>query len=841
MEISSRLAGSYISEACTFDKSRFVEGGHMTLRVVTISICLLLAGQSGTSAQQTIEMEQYTVERFRSTLDRYCVTCHNETLKTANLMLDRANVHDLGKAPQIWEKVISKLSLRSMPPVGMPRPDESFYVSFSSYLKSRLNSLAEANPDPGRTVAAHRLNRAEYTNAVRDLVGVEIDGAAMLPADNSGGFDNLGELLSVSQVLMEKYMSVARKVSRLAVGDTTIQADSVEYTIEPGLLQHERMSEDLPFGSRGGTAIRHHFPLDGEYVLNMRLHRSNTEALIIGLAEPHRLDVRVDGERVKLFTIGGENMGPAQDGQKELGDKTDPRQLLYEHTADDKLKVRFPMRAGIHTVQVTFMEEDFAWEGHVPPVEFDYFVPTLLGATSNRPWLKPSISTITIAGPYNAKGAGKTASREKIFVCTPANQAQEGPCARKILTRLARLAFRLPVNDVDIDPLFNLYRQGQQEAGLFEMGIARALEGLLGSPSFLFRFERDPVDARPDSVYLINDLELASRLSFFLWSSIPDDELLTLAEQGKLSQPTVQEQQVRRMLKDKRSASLVDNFAEQWLLLRNLPLTTKNEKVFPEFDKELRTALHMEVKLFVGSIFTGDRPILDLLRADYSFLNERLARHYGIEDVFGTHFRKVTLADSNQHGLLSRGGILAITSYANRNSTVLRGKWVLDNILASPPPIPPDDVPPLEATVAPPGETLTLRERMEIHPANPTCAVCHNIMDPIGFGLQNYDPIGQWRTEDEGEPIDASGRLPSGVEFEGPAELQTALLKDPELFANAFTQKLLTYAVGRPVEYFDMPTVRDIVHKAAEKDYRFSSIVLAIINSTTFQMRRAGP
>lgn len=783
--------------------------------------------------------DQGSVEQFRTTLDRYCVTCHNETLKTAGLMLDQANLHDLSEAPQIWERVITKLSLRAMPPVGMPRPDESFYESFTSYLKSRLNALAADNPNPGRTVIAHRLNRTEYTNAVRDLMGVEIDGVARLPADNSGGFDNLGELLSMSLVLMEKYMSTARDVSRMAIGDTTVQADSIQYTIDPKRLQHERMTEDLPFGSRGGIAVRHHFPLDGEYELNIRLLKTAATSFVIGLAEPDRLDVRVDGQRIKLFTIGGDNVGLGVNDTILATDLADLRQSEYEYKADEKLRVRFPMKAGTHTVQVTYLEQSFATEGHFTPPSYEYYNDSL-GDPSTRHFAKQSVSSITVNGPYNARGVGKTDSHEKIFVCGPSSPAEQEPCARRILSNLARLAYRRPVDDSDINPLIDLYRQGHRATGSFEPGIRKAIEGMLTSPGFLFRIELDPEDAEPGSVYPVSDLEMASRLSFFLWSSLPDDELLTLAEQGKLNQTAVLGQQVKRMLKDKRSASLVDNFAEQWLLLRNLPQTDKSSDVFPKFDVNLRQDLYQEVKLFVGSIFNENRSILDLLRADYSFLNERLARHYGVKDVIGNRFRRVALPE-DQRGLLARGGIMAITSYPNRNSTVLRGKWVLDNLLASPPPPPPDDIPPLEAVQAPPGETLTLRERMEIHPANPTCAVCHNQMDPIGFGLENYDAIGKWRTEEEGKPINASGRLPSGVEFEGPAELQVALLKDPEIFVSAFTQKLLTYALGRPVEYYDMPAVREIVAGASRNDFRFSTIVSGIVDSIPFQMRRAEP
>ena len=810
----------------------------MLLRYICY-ISLSIVGFSNVYAQQSSANDAETASNYRNTLNQYCVTCHNETLKTANLMLDKVDLSNVTENPQIWERVITKLSLGQMPPVGMPRPDESFYESFPSYLANSLDKLAETSPNPGKMVSAHRLNRTEYTNAIRDLLGVEIDGASLLPPDNSGGFDNLGDLLSVSEVLMESYMSAAREISRMAVGDPTIQADTLTYTIDPKLLQNDRMSEDLPFGSRGGLAVRHHFPLDGEYVLNARLLRTG-DGFIIGINEPRRLDVRVDGERVKLLTIGGENvgLGLANGG----ADKVPPdfAQAQYERTADSKLEIRFPMNAGTRTVQVAFLDETFAWEGDIPPQTFENWYKAKVGRDYERAWRDPWVSNVMITGPLNVEGPGKTVSREKIFVCSPSKKVEEEPCASKILTNLVRLAHRRPVAEGAIDSLLSLYRQGRSETGTFDGGIQMALEGLLVSTEFLFRIERDPADIEKDNVYPISDLDLAARLSFFLWSSIPDDELLTVAEQGRLREPAVLEQQVKRMLKDDRSRTLVSDFADQWLLLRNLPRLSKNQDIFPDFDETLRQNLYTEIQLFLGSVFREDRSILDLFQADYTYLNERLARHYGINNVYGNRFRRVILDDENQRGLLARGSILAITTYPNRNSTVLRGKWVLENILASPPPPPPEAVPALENIEAPPGETLTLRERMEIHPANPVCAVCHNQMDPIGFGLENYDAIGRWRTEDEGKPINAAGKLPSGIAFEGPAELQMALLSNPDVIVGAFTQKLLTYALGRPVEYYDMPTVREIVAKSADNNYRFSSIIFGIINSTPFNMRRVG-
>ncbi len=805
------------------------------MRAMTSTAKMLLI--LGLGLSYSVDAADHPVAEYRDTLNRYCVTCHNEKLQTASLMLDLANVSVPGEAPHIWERVITKLSLKAMPPVGMPRPDAEFYTGFSSYLKTNLDTLAAEAPNPGRTVTAHRLNRHEYANVVNDLLGVEVDAVALLPADNSGGFDNLGDLLSVSQVLMEKYMSAAHQISQQAVGALDIPVDVQQYTIDPLLLQNERMSEDLPFGSRGGLAVRHRFPLDGDYELSVRLLRTNDTGFVIGLEEPKRLDVRIDSERVKLFTIGGENIGLAFGAG--LADRLppDPQQAQYERLADSDLRIQVPVQAGTRTVQVAFLDEDFAWEDPMPRPSYANYSEWRIDESYERAWHEPGVSSLTITGPYDVRGPGNTLSREKVFICTPGAAAEEEACAYRILSNLAGRAYRRAVNEADIAPLLTLYRQARQQQGSFDAGIQMALEGLLVSTEFLFRIERDP-DVAPGTVYAVSDLELASRLSFFLWSSIPDDELLALAENGRLRERAVLQQQVERMLEDEHSASLVSSFAEQWLLLRNLPQIHKDQEAFPEFDETLRNAMYEEVRLFITSMFREDRPVLDFLRADHTYLNERLAKHYGIEGVYGSRFQRVIVPEDKQ-GLLARAGILSITSYPTRNSTVLRGKWVLENILAAPPPPPPNNIPPLEDTEAS-GEVLTLREKMEIHPANPVCAVCHNQMDPIGFGLENYGAIGQWRTVDAGKPINSTGRLPNGIEFQGPAELQAALLDDPRIFVSAFTQKLLAYALGRPVEYYDMPVVRKIVDDAAAADYRFSSIVLGTVNSVPFQMRRAG-
>jgi hypothetical protein len=792
-------------------------------------------------AQTSEDPGQVDTMAFRNVLDSYCVSCHNETLKTASLSLEdkSASVAELGQNPAVWEKVLLKLQTRSMPPVGMPRPDEGFYKSMASYLDHGLDALAKADPNPGRTVTMHRLNRTEYTNVIRDLLGVTIDGETLLPPDNSGEFDNLGDLLSISPVLTEKYMAVAREVSRLAIGDTRIEAGGQQYTISPFLLQNDRMNEDLPFGTRGGLATNHRFPVDGEYEISIRLLRTDDTGLVVGMNRPHHLDFLIDGKRVKSFSIGGKNVGLALGPKTDDGIPPDFDQAQYERTADADLKVRFAAKAGDRLVQVAFLDEEFAWEDPVPPRRYDNYFTARLAKNMDyeRSWMDPSISSVMITGPYKIEGPGNTPSREKIFICKPESRTDEDACATRIITSLARRAYRRPVDATDVGPLMELYRQGYAQDKDFESGIAMAMQGILISTEFLFRINQDPDGLAAGSNYALDDLELASRLSFFLWSSIPDEELLALAEAGKLAQPDVLDQQVRRMLKDERSLSLVNNFAEQWLLLRNLSHTSKNQELFPDFDESLRGDLQTETRLFLTSIFREDRSVLDMFRVDYRYLNERLARHYDIPDVYGSKFRRVYVSDENKKGLLAQGAILSITSYPNRTSPVLRGKWVLENILAAPPPPPPVDIPALQEKDDG-GKSYTMREAIERHRANPVCAVCHNRMDPIGFGLENFNPIGQWRIEDAGEPIDSSGMLPDGSSFQGPAQLQKALLQNSRVIANAFAKKLMTYALGRDLNYYDMPVVREIVNNASANEYRFSDIVSGIVKSLPFKMRR---
>ena len=702
-----------------------------------MAIALAGAVHLSAASQETSNTAPQSDSQYTAVLTRYCITCHNEKLKTADLVLSKLDISNPGADALVWEKVARKLRTGQMPPAGVPRPEQAFYDDFTAYLETALDRAAAAMPNPGRP-SAHRLNRAEYTNAVRDLLATDIDGASLLPAEEaSRGFDNIADVLSVSPLLVERYMSAARKISRLAIGDPDVRPFTAEYNVSRRLVQDDRMSEDLPFGSRGGTAIRHYFPLDGEYVIKVRLQRNN-DNYIRGLGEPHQLDVRLDGARLQLFTIGGEHKGRSGPvysfiNKDYLGD---PEQEKYEFTADEGLEVRFQAKAGTRLVGVAFLKQSSEPEGELMPRQFYDEILSFKGGD-------PAVDNVSISGPYNAQGLGDLPSRRKIFVCSPAGIADEEPCAKKILSTLARRAYRRPVTEADVLTLLQFYQVGRSQGG-FEAGIRTAIQGILVSPEFLFRIERDPENVAPGTAYPVSDLELASRLSFFLWSSVPDDQLLELAERGKLSDPAVLEQQVNRMLADSRSKALAGNFTEQWLGLRKLGTVSPDPKVFPGFDDNLREALQQETKLFAESIAREDRSVLDFLRADYTFLNERLARHYGIRNVYGSGFRRVTLTDDARKGLLGQGSILTATSYANRTSPTLRGKWVLENILGTPPPPPPPNVPSLKEENGGNSRTLTMRERLEQHRVNPSCAVCHTRMDPLGFALDNFDAIGRW-------------------------------------------------------------------------------------------------
>ena len=763
---------------------------------------------------------------YRAVLDRYCVDCHNTQLRTANLALDTVTLDPIAADADVWEKVLQKLETRAMPPPGRrARPEPAIYEAFASWLESALDRAAAEAPDPGRP-AVHRLNRTEYANAVRDLLGLEIDAPSLLPADDlSFGFDNNADRLNVSPALMERYVSAAHAVSRLAVGDPGLLPVARTYEIARTEVQEQRAGAALPFGSRGGLGVSHYFPLDAEYELGVRLQR-DVIGNIYGLSRAQRIEIRVDGEQVALFTVGGD---------PECGKST---QAGYGgcHDADAELTVRVPVRAGARSVGVAFLRRTLAPEGMTPrrlPVGNFLLSATRDPLESER----MGVRSVVVDGPYDVVGPGETGSRRRIFVCRPLDPSAEAPCAREILATLARRAYRRPVNEEDLETLLAFYAAGRRTGG-FEAGIQRALTRILVDPEFLFRLEADPPGAPPGVAYRLTDLELASRLSFFLWSSIPDEELLDVAAEDRLHDPVVLGRQVRRMLADPRASALVTDFAAQWLHLRNMRRVTPDVNRFPEFDDNLRRAFQRETELFVASQLRDDRGVADLLTADYTFVDERLARHYGIPGVYGSRFRRVSL-DGDRGGLLGHGSILTVTSHATRTSPVLRGKWVLDNILGAPPPPPPADVPGLDENRD--GEApRSVRERLERHRANPVCASCHARMDPLGFALEGFDAIGRRRTHDDGVPLDTSAALPDGTTFEGPAELRALLWSRREAFAKTVTAKLLTYALGRGLEHYDLPAIRRIVREAGP-DYRWSSIVGGIARSVPFTMRRPEP
>ena len=770
----------------------------------------------------------------RAVLDQYCVVCHNGTLKTASLELDSANIQEPAKDTVIWEKVIRKLRMQAMPPQGMPRPDKATYDALMSYLVTTLDKAAADNVNPGRP-ALHRLNRAEYANAIRDLLAVDtgaINITELLPTDDAGyGFDNIGDVLTVSPLLMEGYLAASRKVTRLAIGERKAGVISENYEVPRYVIQQERMNEALPLGSRGGLAVRHNFPADGEYTLKIRLQK-NGKTYIVGLEHPRQLDVRLDGQKIKQFTVGGDYQGtrPKQASSFNQGDFE-----RYLMNADQHLEMRFQAKAGPRLIQVTFPNQTAEPEGVFQTPVTDYAYAWDYGRPDD---LEPAVAGITVGGPFNATGISETPSRKRIFTCVPDKETSEDACAKEIISTLAHRAFRRPVTDADTKDLLAFYQTGKSEGG-FEEGVAAALQRILVDPEFLFRIEKDPKDIPPGTAHRVSDLELASRLSFFLWSSIPDDQLLTVAEKGELSKPEVLEQQVKRMLADTRSNALVKNFAGQWLFLRNVEQVWPNPDVFPDFDANLREAFKTESELFFQAMLKQDRSILELLNADFTFVNERLARHYGIPNVYGSHFRRVALTDDNRKGLLGQGSILTVTSYATRTAPTIRGRWLLENVLGTPPPPPPPNVPSLDLKKGDDGKVLTMRQQMELHRANPVCASCHRVMDPLGFALENFDATGAWRSTDGGAPIDTSGVAPNGFKLNGPKELRDYLTSNPDQFTNTVTEKLLTYALGRGVESYDSPAVRKIMRDAQPGNYRWSSLILGIVKSTPFQMRRS--
>ena len=793
----------------------------MTRRVCMLVVgCTLVASAaSGVLGAEPAPLQPpaASAAQLRAMLDQYCVTCHNERLQTAGLMLDRMDVDHIPEGAEVWEKVGRKLRFAAMPPPGRPRPERAVVQEVVSTLETALDNAAAAQPDPGRRVL-HRLNRTEYGNVIRDLLALETDVDSLLPPDDSSyGFDNIADVLKISPSLLERYLSAARKISSVAVGDPSTPPASVRYTVPPDLTQDNHL-EGLPFGTRGGTVIPHTFPVDGEYVVTVKLGRT-TWGTIRGMEFVHQIDFRLDGQLVERFDVGGIGRYGGQD--------------IIAHDVDSHLTVRLPVTAGPHDITVAFVKENYAQP------ERDLRKPFIKSNVNygNVSGL-PQVHRVFVEGPFEATGSGETPSRRRIFVCSPASAADETPCAQEIISTLARRAYRRPVTDAEVQDLFRFY-EAKRSTSSFETGIQMALRALLVQPEFLFRVEHDPLEGPPGAVYAVSDLELASRLSFFLWSSIPDDELLTVAESGRLRDPAVLEQQVRRMLSDPRSQSLVNNFAAQWLYTRNMKAAFPNGALFPDFDDNVRQAMRRETELLFDSIVREDRSVLDLLTADYTFVNERLARHYGIPNVYGSHFRRVTAGDHDRGGLLGQGSILTVTSYATRTSPVQRGKWILENILGTPPPDPPANVPPLpdpEIDAAAP-----MRERMERHRASPACAACHAPMDPLGLALESYDGIGHGRTTrgESNAPIDVTGVMPDGTEFEGVTGLREVLMSRSDQFVETATEKLLTYALGRGVEYHDAPAVRTILRDAAPRDHAFSSIVLGIVKSTPFQMRKA--
>jgi len=760
----------------------------------------------------------------RALITRYCVGCHNERTKSGNLALDA--IDDVAAHPQVWEKVIRKVGAGLMPPAGRPRPDDAAQDQFVASLSAELQRSFDAHPNPGRTQTFHRLNRTEYHNAVRDLLAVDVEVADLLPADDSSyGFDNIAGVLKLPQSLIERYLSAAKTIARLAVGGAPPAIGGATYRVQPDFQQHDRVG-DLPIGTRGGTLVRHLFPQDAEYEFKVELAGAAT------IREEHKLELAIDGQQVKVFTLEPRGSRPG----------------AYAPDVDGKLEITIPVTGGPHEVGVAFYRKPTVLaEGVREPFQN----PRIQGGEGGLGGGLPVVTSLTIVGPHHANGPGDTPSRRRLFACRPAASAQEAACAKKIVEQLAQRAYRGFATPDDLEALMQFYAEGRKDGGSFDHGIELVVRRVLVDPSFLFRVETDPsaaVAARHASlsapstatpaIYRISDLELATRLSFFLWSSIPDDELLSAARQGRLKDSLELERQVTRMIADPRAIALTQNFAGQWLLVRNIATVRPGDPFSLTFDETLRESMQEETGLFFDAIIRENHPVTELITADFTFLNERLANHYGIAGVQGSHFRRVALpADSVRRGILGQGSILTVTSHAIRTSPVLRGKWILNNILGNPPPDPPANVPALpdQRTQA---KVTTIRARMSQHRANPVCASCHNMIDPAGFALENFDAIGRWRAVDESfNPIDASGALPDGTKFNGVAELRTALVRKPERFVNTVTEKLLTYALGRGLEYYDMPAVRRIVKDAAADQYRFKSIVLGVVRSYPFTMR----
>jgi mono/diheme cytochrome c family protein len=783
----------------------------LTVWFVAVAVTLCVCLQAQTSVQPPGATTPTSSPR--RLVDRYCVTCHNERLKIADLRLDRADIENPGTEAEVWEKVVRKVHTGTMPPSNMPQLSPDDRRTLLTWLETSLDAASAARPNPGRTDTLRRLNRTEYQNVIRDLLALDIDAASLLPADDSGhGFDNVtvGDL---PPTLLDRYISAAQKISRLAIGSTESSLQSDIIRLPADLTQEDHLA-GLPLGTRGGVSVSHTFVRDGEYEIQIWLAR-DLEGNVAGLREPraHELMVLVDRQPVANFTI-----------EKPAGaDAT---------VLDKDLKARVTVQAGPHEIAVTFVKDGSSLqESARQPLQAHF-------NERRHPRNTPAISQISMTGPYEAKGAENTPSRRRLFVCRPEGERQEEACAKTILATLMRRAYRRPIAKAEVEGPMAFYREGRAGKD-FDAGIGNALSAVLINPEFLFRVESEPKNIPASGVYRISDLELASRLSFFLWSSIPDDELLAAAIAGKLSRPAELERQTRRMIADRRSFNLASNFAGQWLRLRNLEAVNPNARLYPDFDDNLRQAFRQETELFFDHVLREDRSVLELIKADYTFLNERLARHYGIPDVYGTRFRRVTLGPESQRGgLLRQGSVLAVTSFATRTSPIIRGVWVLGSIFGAPPPPPLPNAPSLdESTVS---ASLPMRDRLAAHRSNAVCANCHRTIDPVGFSLENFNAIGQWRDHEADDvPIDVSGALPGVGELRGVAGLENALLSRPELFAGTLTEKLLTFALGRGIEFYDAPAVRRIVRDAGKDGYRFSSIILGVVKSTPFQMRKS--
>ena len=800
---------------------------------------------SGAVFAQTSE----TVSPQRALLDQYCVSCHNQAmvnstpvegenllftqLRGLGMTLDKENVDDVSENPEVWEKVVRKLRVGVMPPPDNPRPGHEDYSEFRYWLEEQLDQANAEKVNPGRTQSFHRLNQAEYQTVIGQLLGLKLDVEELIPADppDRNGFDNNAEVLSLSPVLMERYVSAAHKIAELAVGATPLGMSIKSYEVPLNLIQNDRLDDQLPFGSRGGAAVTHNFPVDGLYRIKVKL-QTNYVDFVRGYDQPHQIEVSLDGERIDVFEFGGDAPGmPAPYSFAGNIRGSDDWEEFMMAIADEGFELEIPVQAGPRVIGATFPREIWEAEGINQPRLFGYHL-----AVTELPDSNPALGSVSIEGPIESQGPGLTPSREIIFSCIPEDYDAERGCAKEILTGLARKAYRRPITEDDWLELSEFFESGFKEEG-FDKGIQLALERILVAPDFLWRIQQDPEGLLPGESYEITDVELASRLSFFLWSGGPDEELLSLAENGRLRESGILKSQVTRMMDDPKAEAFIKNFIGQWLYLRNLDNVYPLPSAFPEFDDNLRESFKQETELFFDEQIREDHSLLDLFTANYSFLNERLADHYGVQGIYGNHFRKVSLDGHKRGGLLGHGSLMTVTSYPNRTSVVLRGKFVLDNLLGSPPPEPPPNVPALEES-SQTGKQLTMREAMAQHRENPACRVCHAAMDPIGFSLENYDAVGKWRDMFAGVDVDASGLLPDGAAFNGRKGLENLILDRPTDFVATVTEKLLTYALGRGVEYYDMPTVRSIVRQSEQEDFSWSSLILGVVKSAPFQMRR---